>query len=76
MAVATKSKYSTKSSGVFSSFSAKAHINLKPTPQPQSSLKGYEQSERFGSKTATAGGSFFPGRWWSQMIKSMPFSLA
>ena len=61
MAVATKSKYKTKSLTVSPFLDANACMSLKPTPQPHNSLKGYSQSSCLGSKTAFAVGISAPG---------------
>ena len=55
---------------------ANACMNLKPTPQPERCVYGYVLSGRLAFRMATAGGRMSSGTWWSQMIKSIPFSLA
>ena len=76
IATATKSVNGIKNSRPRPSLVSIACKSLKPTPHPHSSLKGYGQSRRLGSKTATALGSSSPGVWWSQITISTPKLLA
>ena len=49
-----------------------ACANLKATPTPASSLKGYLLSFILQSTTASASGKVSAGSWWSVTIVSIP----
>ena len=53
-----------------------AVINLNAIPHPHNSLKGYLQSNCFGLIIPYAFGKLSSGRWWSQIITSIPFEFA
>ena len=53
-----------------------ASTSFSATPTPAKYLKGYGQSLRWGSTTATARGSSSLHSWWSVMTTSMPIEAA
>ena len=54
----------------------RASTSFSATPQPAKCLKGYAQSARWGSTTATARGRTSRHSWWSVMTTSSPSELA